>query len=134
MVVIGWREWLSLPNLDVGAIKAKVDTGARTSALHAIDIEYIQVKQEDWVQFQIQPTQNSVIPTIVTQAKLKGFSEIKSSNGSIEKRPVISTILTLGAETWTSDISLTSRDSMGFRMLLGRQYLKYEQISKTHKR
>lgn len=121
MIIIGWREWLSLPDLGVTEIKAKVDTGARTSALHAIDIEYIQVKQEEWVRFQIQPTQHSHLPTVVTQAKLKGFREIKSSNGSIEKRPIISTSLSLGSETWISDMSLTSRDSMGFRMLLGRQ-------------
>ena len=121
MNVIGWREWVSLPELGIDWTKAKVDTGARTSALDAVNIEYFKKYGQDWLRFKIHPIQRVQSHGVVTQAALLEMRNITSSNGKTEKRPVILTAIRIGEKTWPIELTLTDRDTMGFRMLLGRQ-------------
>jgi hypothetical protein len=122
--VIGWREWVGLPDLGVKQIKAKVDTGARTSSLHAFDLERFRRRKKDWVRFVIHPLQRDVKRSIVAEAVLLDERAVKSSSGHAEVRAVILTTLSLGPDTWEIELTLTNRDAMGFRMLLGRQAIK----------
>lgn len=126
--IIGWREWIKLPNLGVNQIKAKIDTGARTSALHAFDIETFQKDGEEYVRFNIHPVQRDSDTTIQAESKLVGYRSIRSSNGQRERRPVIRTSIELLDESWEIDITLTNRDQMGFRMLLGRQSFRRKML------
>lgn len=123
-VIIGWREWLALPDLHVDRIKAKVDTGARTSALHAEELEYVLRDGSTWVNFVVHPEQHSRKSRVVATALLLEEREVRSSNGKEELRPVIETTVRLGALEWTIEVTLTRRDVMGFRMLLGRQAVR----------
>jgi len=127
-IVIGWREWIHLSDLGVRWIKAKVDTGARTSALHAEDIEYFRLRGRDWVRFTVHPVQRSKLRPTRVSAEVLEMRKIRSSNGSQELRPVIETTIDVGDEEWTIEITLTSRDVMGFRMLLGRQAVREHTI------
>jgi len=122
--VLGWREWLSLPDLGIKDIKAKVDTGARTSSLHAEDLEYFRRGRKDMVRFIVHPLQRSRKRTIHAEALLLEERSIRSSNGVREYRPVIETTLDMAGELWQIELTLTSRDVMGFRMLLGRQAIR----------
>jgi len=124
LLTIGWREWLALPDLNVTDIKAKVDTGARTSALHALKIKVFERDDETWVSFKVHPSQDDSKTTIVTEARLLGYRNIRSSNGKTEHRPVILTTLELFGKRWPIELTLTRRSEMGFRMLLGRQAMK----------
>lgn len=121
--VIGWREWVALPDLKIERIKAKVDTGARSSSLHASDIR-ILVQTNPIVQFKVHPMQGDSRIEIQCESPLLEQRWVRSSNGKRELRPVIRTRLALGAESWAIDVTLTSRDSMGFRMLLGREAVR----------
>lgn len=121
--IIGWREWISLPELGVKKIKAKVDTGARTSALHASDIKIIKKHGKKWAQFTFHPLQHNR-KIVKTAAPLVEFRTIKSSTGHRQERPVILTTLELMGQEWPIEITLTNRDMMGFRMLIGRQSIK----------
>jgi len=121
---IGWREWASLPDLGVPQIKAKIDTGARTSALHAFDLEYFERGGKAYVHFLVHPTQRSTEPEIEVEAAIIDRREVRSSNGESELRPVISTTLVLGPLSWPIELTLTRRDVMDFRFLLGRQALR----------
>jgi hypothetical protein len=123
-LVVGWREWLGLPDLGVELIKAKVDTGARTSALHAEDVRIVSHAGERRVHFTIHPRQRSKRLAIEAVATLLGERRVKSSSGSLEIRPVIVTRVNVGGVEWPIEITLTRRDVMGFRMLLGRQALR----------
>lgn len=122
--IIGWREWLGLPGLGVEAIKAKVDTGARSSALHAFDIERFRRKGADWVRFVIHPRQRETKTTIFAEARLFDERHVRSSSGARELRPVIVTDVLISGEIWPIELTLTNRDEMGFRMLLGREALR----------
>lgn len=122
--IIGWREWVILPKLHVEKIKAKVDTGARTSSLHAFDLKFSKRKGEDYVSFNIHPIQKDSEITIPCKAKVIDYRKVKSSNGQSEMRPVILVDVILGNEKWPIELTLTNRDEMGFRMLLGRTALK----------
>lgn len=122
--MIGWREWLNLPDLGIEYIKAKIDTGARSSALHAFDVHPFQHQGEDWVKFKVHPYQRESHSTIVTQAKLMEHRHIRNSGGHTQLRPVIQTMIDLGGEHWLIELTLTNRDVMGFRMLLGRQAIR----------
>lgn len=121
---IGWREWAALPELGVGAVKAKVDTGARSSALHAFAVERFRRRGRDWVRFAVHPVQRSAVPEIRAEAPLLGERRVRNSGGVEELRPVIRTDVVVGDARWPIELTLTSRDEMGFRMLLGRSAVR----------
>lgn len=120
-LILGSEEWCSLPDLGIPAIVARVDSGAKTSALHAINIAPFTIDGEHWVKFDINPIQNNVKTVIHCQAKLIDKRVVKSSSGYKEQRYVIETNLNIGGDNWPIEMTLTNRDSMGYRMLLGRQ-------------
>ncbi len=117
---IGWREWVGLPALGIEGIKAKIDTGARTAALHAWRVERFERDGEAWARFEVHPVQRDNRTRISCEARLVGMKAVRSSGGHLESRYVIVTDLTLGDKTWPIEVTLTNRDEMGFRMLLGR--------------
>lgn len=120
-IILGSEEWCSFPELGIPAIKARVDSGAKTSALHAINIAPFLKEEENWVKFDINPIQNNLKTVIHCEAKLIDKRIVKSSSGFREQRYVIQTNLAIGSDTWQIEMTLTNRDSMGFRMLLGRE-------------
>jgi hypothetical protein len=122
--VIGWREWLALPELGVARVKAKVDTGARSSALHAFDVTRFTRRGRAMVRFKVHPLQREAAPTIDAEAELIEERLVRSSSGRQELRPVIRTQLELMGQVWTIELTLADRDVMGFRMLLGRQAIR----------
>ncbi|MGM0413496.1 MAG: ATP-dependent zinc protease [Pseudomonadota bacterium] len=123
-LVVGWREWLSLPRLGVDAIKAKVDTGARTSALHAFELTTEESDQGAWVHFGLHPDQGPESRVVWASAPLVDQRWVTDSGGHGEWRYVIETPLVLGDRCWPVEITLTVRDSMRFRMLLGRTAMR----------
>jgi hypothetical protein len=124
--LVGWREWLSLPELGIHAIKAKVDTGARTSALHAFFVEPFKQNNEQWVRFCMHPEQHSNERVIECEARVLDERMVTDSGGHKENRFVIETLICLGQKQWKAEMTLTDRDSMKFRMLLGRTALSNE--------
>lgn len=122
--MIGWREYISLPQLNIEQIKVKIDTGARTSALHAFHVKTYQEGNQTMVKFQVHPIQRQTKTTIDCIAPLLEYREVTNSGGHSQKRPVISTPIKLGEYQWDIELTLTNRDVMGFRMLLGRQAIK----------
>jgi len=122
--VIGWREWVALPGLGVEQVKVKVDTGAQTSALHAINLKKFKRNGESWVRFLIHPFQRKRHPEISVEAPVVEYRQVRSSNGKTSLRPVIVTPVTLHGETWPIELTLVSRDEMSFRMLLGREAIR----------
>jgi hypothetical protein len=119
--VIGWREWVGLPDLGIRAVKVKVDTGARSSALHAADLYFFKKAGNQWVRFTVHPIQRSRRVAIVSEAAVQEFRSVRSSSGIARLRPVIVTNLDLLGTTWPVELTLAGRDEMGFRMLLGRE-------------
>ncbi len=122
--VIGWREWVKLPDLGVNRIKVKVDTGARSSALHAYDVEEFTRHGVPWVRFKIHPIQRNNRKIVKAEAKILDYRSVKSTNGKAAMRPVIVTNVSLLGATWKVELTLANRDEMGFRMLLGREALR----------
>ncbi len=122
--LIGWREWVALPHLNISQIKAKIDTGARSSALHATEIHAWEHNQKPYVRFKIHPDQRCQKHCVEAIAPLLEYRRIRSSNGRQETRPVIMTSLAIADEIWPVEVTLTNRDDMGFRLLLGRQALR----------
>lgn len=120
-VILGSEEWCSFPELGIPTIKARVDSGAKTSALHAVNISPFVKEGENWVKFDINPIQNNSKTIIHCEARLVDKRIVKSSSGFREQRYVIRTSLVFGEENWPIEMTLTNRDSMGFRMLLGRE-------------
>lgn len=122
--VIGWREWISLPGLLDLPIKAKIDTGARTSAIHAFHITRIRVDGEPWVEFGVHPVQRQRHPEVRCRARLLDQRMVISSSGHKQLRYVVRTMAAIGDIRWPIELSLTDRDEMGFRMLLGREAVR----------
>lgn len=122
--LIGWEEWCALPELGLPAIKAKIDTGARTSAIHAFDIMSFLNHGEVWVEFSIHPLQKDTSITKNCQARVIDKRYVMSSNGHKESRYVIQTTLGMGEYTWPIEVTLSNRDPLAFRMLLGREALR----------
>jgi hypothetical protein len=120
---IGWREWLALPGLPIPAIKAKIDTGARTSALHAFLVKAYEANGLQMVRFGVHPLQRRLDLEIFCEAPVKDFREVSDSGGHREMRYVIETEILMGQLSSRIEITLTNRDNMKFRMLLGRTAL-----------
>jgi len=121
---LGWREWARLPDLGVRVIKAKLDTGARTSALHAFGLVRFVRDGRDMCRFEIHPVQRSDADAVIVETEVLEERWVRNSGGQRELRPVIETMLCIGDRSWPIELTLTRRDQMGFRMLLGRQALK----------
>jgi hypothetical protein len=128
LITVGWREWVGLPALGISRIKAKVDTGARTSALHAFHVEQFDKDDRAWVRFRIHPLQYRTDTEITCEAPIRDQRMISDSGGHKESRFVIETSLALPGLSWPIEITLTSRDDMRFRMLLGRTALVHRMI------
>lgn len=121
---IGWREWVRLPDLYSGRIKAKIDTGARTSALHAFQVEAFTRGRVRYVRFVIHPVQCRRKPEVACTAMIIDQRRITDSGGKREERYVVRTRLKLGTRAWPIELTLSNRDSMGFRLLIGRQAIR----------
>ena len=122
--IVGWREWVALPDLGVTAIKAKVDTGARSSALHVFDMTSFRRHGEEWLRFEIHPVQRDATHRMLAEAKLLEYRSVRSSSGESSERPVIITTVEWNGHDWPVEMTLASRDQMGFRLLLGRQAVR----------
>jgi hypothetical protein len=118
--MLGWREWVALPEFGIAQIKAKIDTGARSSALHAETLEPYSKGGENWLMFTVQPKQKQGEPLIECHAHIKDRRMVSDSGGHKQRRYVIETQLLFGQHLIQAEITLTNRDSMRFRMLLGR--------------
>ncbi len=123
-VAIGWREWVALPCWGIDAIKAKIDTGARTSAIHAFDLESFERDGEPWVRFEIHPWQRSSADEVVVEAPRIDRRTVRSSSGMRSDRPVVRAHLEISGRSIDAELTLTRRDEMGFRMLIGREALR----------
>jgi hypothetical protein len=121
---LGWREWVSLPELGIDHIKAKVDTGARTSALHAFSVRPFVDAGRDRVEFLMHPIQKDNDTVVTCVADIIDRRTVRDSGGHAEERYVIETPLEIGGHRWPIEITLTARDDMLFRMLLGRTAIK----------
>ncbi len=124
LLVIGWREIVALPNLGISQIKAKIDTGARSSALHAYHVEKFQRDEQEMIRFQVHPDQRDTKHTVTAEAELLEYREVRNSGGQVQLRPAILTTIELNGLQWQIELTLTNRDVMGFRMLLGRQAVR----------
>ncbi|OAI49401.1 hypothetical protein AYO45_02775 [Gammaproteobacteria bacterium SCGC AG-212-F23] len=125
---IGWREWATLPELGIDLIKTKVDTGARTSALHAFALNPFTENGKNKIRFDIHPFQHNTDKVITCTADVIDIRWITDSGGHSEQRYVIKTPLTLAGITWPIEVTLTERDTMLFRMLLGRSAIRRRYI------
>ena len=121
---LGWREWIGFPELGIKQIKAKVDTGARTSCLHAYFVEPFERDGEKWVKFGIHPQQRDTSEEVICEARVRDQRTVRDSGGHEELRYVIETLVTIGAHRLRTEVTLTDRDSMKFRVLLGRAAIR----------
>jgi hypothetical protein len=123
-VTLGWREWVALPDHGIDWIKTKVDTGARTSALHAHGLRWFRREGVQWVRFRIQPWQRSSRDARPIELPVEDIRHVRSSSGHPEHRPVVHVDISLAGRRVPIEVTLTRRDEMGFRMLLGRQAVR----------
>ena len=124
--IAGWREWVGLPSAGVPWIKAKLDTGARSSSVHAFDIEPLVPDADgiEHVRFKVRPWQRSDADTVVVECPVHDRRTVRSSSGHAEERIVVLMDITFMGRTVTAEMTLSNRDSMGFRMLIGREALR----------
>jgi hypothetical protein len=123
-MLVGWREWLALPDLGIGAIKAKIDTGARSSSLHVEHLETFEREGRRWVRFEIAPTSRRRKRPLICEAPIVDERVVTDSSGDRAPRPFIRTLVGVGGEVWGIEINLTNRRSMLFPMLLGRTAMR----------
>jgi len=124
VVRAGWREWVGLPDLGVEHIKAKLDTGARTSALHAFDLHEFERDGVAWVRFSVHPWQESSEDAHTVELPVHDRRTVRSSTGHVQQRYVVRMRLRLLDQTFPVDVTLARRDAMGFRLLIGREALR----------
>ena len=124
LLTFGWREWVSLPDLGLQQVKAKVDTGARTSAIHAFALKTYNDGCQERVEFSMHPNQKDTDTIVVCDAAVVDRRVVSDSGGHKEERLVIETTLVIGGHAWPIEATLTGRDDMLFRMLLGRTAIK----------
>ena len=122
--VVGWREWVGLPGLGVEWMKAKIDTGARTSSLHAFALEEFEREGEPWARFEVHPWQRSSTDAVVVEVPVHDRRTVRSSSGHAQDRVVVLLDLRLLDRVVQAEVTLTRRDEMGFRMLVGREVLQ----------
>lgn len=122
--IVGWREWVGLPELGIDKIKAKIDTGARTSALHAFSLQPFVEDGQHKIKFEIHPMQHNTEQIITCIADIVDRRPVTDSGGHTEERYVIVTPLVIASDRWPIEITLTERETMLFRMLLGRSALR----------
>lgn len=122
--LIGWREWVALPGIGIPAVKAKVDTGARTSCLHAFEITPFSKGSENWVRFLVHPIQHRRDIVRMCEARVVDRRHVTDSGGHHEMRYVVETTLSAAGKNWTIELTLKNRETMMFRMLLGRTALQ----------
>ena len=121
---IGWREWVGLPGVGVDWLKAKIDTGAQTSSLHAFGLERFERHGATWVRFEVHPWQRSTADPIPVELPVHDTRHVRSSSGHTEERYVVLIDVRLCGSVVPAEVTLTRRDAMGFRMLVGRELLK----------
>lgn len=122
--ILGWREWLGLPDLGIIRTKAKIDTGARSSTLHALDIEIFEQLHPPIVRFRTYADSRDLGSLVSAEANLLETRQVRSSSGQAEIRPIILTQIALGNRYWSIELTLTNRTRMRFPMLLGRQAIR----------
>ncbi|MDC7125523.1 MAG: RimK/LysX family protein [Spirochaetales bacterium] len=130
---LGWKEWVSFPDWEIDYIKAKVDTGAQTSTLHAEEMTIFNIDKKIMVKFKIYPWQNNKENGKEVTTEVITFRKIRSSSGCLEKRPVIKTTISVADKTFETELTLTNRQLMGFRMLIGRRTLDKKFVITTAK-
>ena len=127
-LIVGWQEWVALPDLGLPALKAKIDTGAKTSALHTHFIEPYGNGRRLKVRFAVRPSPESSDLEIAASADVVDRREVLSSNGVPELRYVIMTTLRIGGREWPIEVTLTNRERMAYRMLIGRQAIRSDML------
>ena len=124
LLIIGWREWLSLPDLGIARIKAKIDTGARSSSLHTYFLEPFQIDGRPHVRFKVHPIQRHDEFSVTCEAPVHDVRLVRSSSGEASERFVIQTLVRWMGESWTMELTLANRAEMGFRLLIGREAVR----------
>jgi hypothetical protein len=122
--VIGWREWVALPDLGGAIVRAKIDTGARTASLHAFGLELFDKDGTEYARFAIHPDHRSPGPAVIVETPVLGHRMVRNPGGRSEERPIIKTKLVIGSHRFVVEMNLTRRDTMGMPMLLGRQTVR----------
>lgn len=122
--VIGWREWVGLPDLGGAVVRAKIDTGARTASLHAFGLELFEKNGREYARFAIHPDHRSPGPAVIVEVPVLDHRMVRNPGGRSEERPLIKTKLVIGRHRITAELNLTRRDNMGMPMLLGRQTVR----------
>lgn len=123
-MIVGWREWVSLPGVGVPWVKAKLDSGARTSSIHAFNIEEFVRDDTFWVRFQIHPWQRSHNDSVTVELPVLEMRNIRSSNGQVQHRMTVLVDVSIAGRVQPVEMTLSNRDEMGFRILIGRQALR----------